>query len=950
MKRIVSSLIVILVSAMLYAVPAYNGWQSKVQPDGTSIEVRQTGDEFYHFWETRDGRIALEQEDGTFVVSDEVRPDAATFKSRRSAAIESHTGANLRRSPKAVGTQPNLAPRGVVILVNFSDSQMKSAHTQSVFNNMCNAEVCTTNKYNNKDYPSASQYFVDQSNGAYQPLFDVFGPVNLPNDVKYYGEEGYHAITQRTENDLYLADFVIDAVLAAEEEGCDFSQYDSDNDGWVDFVYIIYAGKGQAYGGSKETIWPHNWSLLAAMYYEFSHGRTDYYYHSNYDYNLLSADGKYIDNYACSSELDGYNQLCGIGTLCHEFGHVMGLPDFYDTQYGEISEQGLTPGAWDIMDAGSYNGNAHCPPNYDPWEKHFFGWEDPVNLGNEASDGMLYANGTEDYNTYQVNASGELQGATESGLCYYIENRQKTGWDEFIPNHGMVVWRVDFDANIWQRNAPNTTGTENAPRFTVESAGEDSWNGVEGKPITEATEKDGKVTFRYMGGGSDTPFEPVWTDWAYYDNGTYQTGVGLGGDLFYWGVLFPAKTLGHTQLSKIAVYETTGQNTKPITIDIYSGGSKPKEENKIYTETVEPAGVNGFHEITLSTPVVFNNRSNLWIVLSADGDSYPALASASTGDPNGRWISTDGTNWQDVASYDLDYTWMIRAFIEAEPEPLPEYFTIRFFNNGEQVGEAQSVLKGTQAEVPTDPTTDCEEYVFAGWWTAELAEDNTKAENWITDFTANADQDYYAIYSRREEGIQGAKASVTFKNAEVDGSTEISTNIAEKAVEAEEGIASYSGSKVFAGTYGVKIGGGSSTGYVILTLSQPVTTNTITVDAKRYKTDTGMLKVAANGTVAFGESQSPSADGGVLTFTTDEAVTINTITVGTTSKRAYIKSITADEGDGSTIYYTSTVNCEPTGLEDIQSSETNCQKELRDGQLVIIRGEAVYTVTGVRIQ
>ena len=125
-----------------------------------------------------------------------------------------HTQALKRQRPirKAIGT-PYLPQKGLVILVNFADSEMDPSHTPDVYDNQCNAAdgACTTNAYEGVNYPSAAQYFADQSNGTYRPQFDVFGPITLPHEVAYYGEPGN--IQGDSVNDRYLCDFVIDAVF-----------------------------------------------------------------------------------------------------------------------------------------------------------------------------------------------------------------------------------------------------------------------------------------------------------------------------------------------------------------------------------------------------------------------------------------------------------------------------------------------------------------------------------------------------------------------------------------------------------------------------------------------------------------------------------------------------------------------------------------------------------------
>ena len=351
MKRLFS--IVVLCGFVLAAnaVPARRGWQIRTQADGTTIEIQQVGDEFYHYMINRDGKEVREVH-GMYVEVGEA-PTADVAKARRAKGV-------ARRQRKEVGTTPNLAPKGVVILVNFSDKSMQSGHTQATFDELCNSLNCTVNA----GYPSAGQYFADQSNGTYRPQFDVFGPVTLSRNVAYYGTDG-----AKEGDDQHATDAVVEGCRLADEQfNINWADYDSDNDGYVDFVYVIYAGKGQADGGTSETIWPHNWEVSSAI----SYGSC------TYTSAQRTLGGKKIENYAMSGEMSG-NSLGGIGTLCHEFGHVMGLPDLYDTDYGTVYDNCLTPNDWDIMDGGSYNGDGHCPPNYDPWEKDFFGWLTPIN-------------------------------------------------------------------------------------------------------------------------------------------------------------------------------------------------------------------------------------------------------------------------------------------------------------------------------------------------------------------------------------------------------------------------------------------------------------------------------------------------------------------------------------------------------------------------------------------
>ena len=180
------------------------------------------------------------------------------------------------------------------------------------------------------------------------------------------------------------------------------------------------------------------------------------------------------------------------------------------------------------MDGGSYNADGHCPPNYDPWQKYFFGWHTPINLGNEGQVLTLQANGTTGYQAYQINASGTQQNYNQSGVCYYIENRQPQGWDAPLTGHGLLIWKINFNQEAWENNAPNNTGTTGSPLYTVVSAdgtkigtkngvdycprntfpgskNKTSWNGVSGKPLLNISEANGIITLTYI----EEPVEPV---------------------------------------------------------------------------------------------------------------------------------------------------------------------------------------------------------------------------------------------------------------------------------------------------------------------------------------------------------------------------------------------------------------------------------------------------------
>ena len=672
MRKFLTSIVVFLLSTSLWAVQAYRGWQTKTLTDGSEITVRQIGDEFYHYWETEDGKIALEQKNGKFVKTNEARPSDEQFKARRAAS-------SLNKPRKSIG-KINLAPRGLLILVQFTDVTFDANNDQAAFNNMLN-----TPGYNyNGATGSAAEYFKAQSDSQYTPVFDVVGPVTLNHPCIYYGEEGYSSFSEQTESDLYMADFVIDAVLAADSIGCDFSQYDADNDGLVDFVYFIYAGKGQAAGGESWTIWPHNWTLASALYYGQTHGTSGYSYKP---YVVPVLDGKRVQNYACSAELRKDGERSGIGTFCHEFGHVMGLPDYYVTTATAPNKgKKYTPGAWSIMDYGSYNNNEMTPPNYSAYDKLFLGWHTPKLLKKDAKRDITL---TTDYkSSYQITGSDTAATATTEKCVWYLENRQKTGWDKYLPGHGMVIWEVTYNNDNWKNNEPNN----DAVGYTIVTANDTirpykpyiyqtDENTTSGTPfpgtsnvttftpapgcaLTNIAENDGVITFKYNGGAPNY--------WTYEIDTAHCTVSSLSG-----------------QVDKDSALNLTFIADEGYTLDNEDCWAVEMDD-----ELLE-YGI-GF---------TYNPGNGAFNIPAVTGDVY----------------------------------------IIAEAQKIPVY-TVRFFNAGEELSSA-TYYAGQTAEKPADPTPECEKYTFVGWWTAELAKDNTTEHAWVTDFTVTGAQDYYAIYN-----------------------------------------------------------------------------------------------------------------------------------------------------------------------------------------------------------
>lgn len=544
-KRFLTLAAMFMLAASAFAVPAKRVKRQVQQPDGSVLTVMLRGDENFHYTSTEDGQPLVQRADGAYcyatldsngklTASAQVAHDVesrgaaelsflnyytAESQKVRSLGLERAKQRNARRmarlanrgvvdaSGKPVrrvmagatggeGIGVTGKRKGLVILVNFKDKKMQSKHTQAEWNDYFNK--VGYNKYGNNG--SVHDYFYAQSYGKLDLEFDVIGPVTVSKNMASYGANDAQG------NDIDPAGMIKEACeLAYAKEKMDMSQYDWDGDGAVDQVYVIYAGYGEAAGGEKNTIWPHEWDIEGGGY-------------------SLVLGGQRIRTYACSSELNGGNgtDISGIGTACHEFSHCMGIPDFYDTAGGGC----FGMDAWDLMDYGSYGGDGYEPTGYNTYEKWVSGWIEPTIL-----TAPCY-----------IKNMKPLSDAPEACVVfneankneYYIfENRQLKGTDVALPNHGMLVIHVDYDQKVWFDNEVNNTS--NHQRFTVvpadnkltpETVTGDTYPGTTksteltdtskpaatlfnansdgrkflGKPVTDITEKDGLISFTFMGG------------------------------------------------------------------------------------------------------------------------------------------------------------------------------------------------------------------------------------------------------------------------------------------------------------------------------------------------------------------------------------------------------------------------------------------------------------------
>ena len=411
-------LLVILLAAVTVAqaIPAKPGIRRVITlSDGTTLSVELTGDEYLHYWQSADGRTF--DDNGTLITPFTLQQQRVKAAQRRSKSQTS----NLKSQTSNLKPQPSKAltgdKRGLIILVEFSDLTFKRGHNRQLYNRIANEEGFT-----NSDgfQGSVHDYFLDQSRNLFNLTFDVMGPVPMPKPYSYYGQNG-----GSLDFDLHPGEMLIEACQAIDDE-VNFADYDWNGDGIVDQVMMIYAGQGENGGGGSNTVWPHEWNLTEA------------------EGAPIVLDDMIIDTYACSNELQG-SQIEGIGTICHEFSHCLGLPDFYDTQY--TGNYGM--GNWSVMGSGSYNGGSFIPAGYTSYERMCSGWLDPIVLQGEmdVTDMAALTEGGIAYILYNDAYPDEF---------YMLENRQPNSWDSALSDNGLLILHIDYDEMAWYWNLVNS--------------------------------------------------------------------------------------------------------------------------------------------------------------------------------------------------------------------------------------------------------------------------------------------------------------------------------------------------------------------------------------------------------------------------------------------------------------------------------------------------------------
>ncbi len=393
------------------AIPARKKPIQVTQPDGSIITVIKQGDEFSHKVTDMNGNLLVKDTDGFYRAASE-SPYTTTSKRSMVKAKRQATGKIRHNSRISLGSS-----RFLVVLVEFDDLRFSETDPTAGFRDLMNKKGYSSTRSTG----SALDYYSENSSDRFNPTFDIVGPVTLSKGYKYYGENDIYDEDMDPDGAFFEACQMLDASV-------DFRQYDHDGDGYVDNIFFFYAGHNESEYDDEDTIWPHAWTFQA-----------------NFESKKL--DGVYLDSYACTSELseiyddNGSHQgseLCGIGAFCHEFCHVLGLPDFYDINYDDDNSYYEGPQEYyDIMQSGSFNANGKTPPYLSALERIMLGWMDEPQEW--VKSGSYTIRPVEENVAFKTST-------TNNGEYFLYEARSGKRWDSEL-EPGLLIYHIDKSSN-----------------------------------------------------------------------------------------------------------------------------------------------------------------------------------------------------------------------------------------------------------------------------------------------------------------------------------------------------------------------------------------------------------------------------------------------------------------------------------------------------------------------
>ncbi len=696
-KKIVFLLILFFAATYsLHSVPAYPHPIEYKQPDGSVITIQLKGDEKVNWAETPDGYTILVTREGYYEYAVIDKNGDLTFSGIRVSSFEKRSAEEqnlLKEIPKGLRFSERQVEKMKSVWEMKTDRSQKGFPTTGEQTMICilmeTPDVPFTKTqaefdalFNQLNYTvggatgSVKDYYIENSYGQFELTVDVVGPYTAEHDMAHYGStwEGARELAAEA---VHLAD-----------PDVDYSDYDNSGDGSVDGIYMIFAGYGEEAGGGPNTIWSHAWSIWPAIH----------------------LDGVQISRYACSPELRGNSgtNITRIGVIGHEFGHILGAPDYYDTGEGVFTGTGR----WDMMASGTWNNGGATPAHHNAFTKvYIYEWATPTILDSQKS--VTLNNAAEyDDSFYRVNTQTHNE-------YYLLENREKHLFDAYIPGNGMIIYHVHRDvlnvgnsvnATHPQKMYPVCAGASTDPNETPSSYG----------PINSA----------------QTPFPGSTNQTAFTDETTPSS--------LSWAGQETGKSI--TNISRDAANKTVSFDfmedfvpPQPVTFNVTDQNGNPVENALITITPVEdrlaanPAGKKDGR--TERQAVSRENVDNESMTLLTFKDSPEPTPVFSKTDDDGEWIHwDDGINEGSIGAGEGVWYGAIRF----ETADIVEYdemavTLVRTYLN--HLADATSVIiwqgeEGNLSEVVYKPFTPVQE----DWIEVELDEPymiDTDQELWI---------------------------------------------------------------------------------------------------------------------------------------------------------------------------------------------------------------------------
>ena len=391
------------------------------QPNGQELSILNRGNHLQG-WHEHNGWTVLKDQDGWWLYA-KGKDGNALIPSNLKVGIDNPEQypmilqKGIRPEPRVLidnAPVPNLNSTRSdtfhvpLLLVEFPDAN--ATYSPEEIDMVMNQEGYT--HLNNENSGSFRDFYREISYGNFLPIAEVSDWFMASNGHDYYSyNNGYQRVRE----------LIRTAVDDLEAAGFDWSVFDNDNDGYVDALNVIHQGPG-AEEGDYSNIWSHKSSLgnLAVSY-----------------------DGVIINSYNISPEIQNGN-LVAIGVLAHEFGHALGLPDLYDTDYSSSGSGKLAlmaSGSW-----GTSNNSPWYPATMIGWCKEQLGWVDVVEI-NDDLDAVSIEQ------TYSSNIVYRVNHSQVEEEYWLIENRQKIGSDTLMPTPGLTIWHInDNMAEGWAIN------------------------------------------------------------------------------------------------------------------------------------------------------------------------------------------------------------------------------------------------------------------------------------------------------------------------------------------------------------------------------------------------------------------------------------------------------------------------------------------------------------------